>query len=136
MEYLDFLQAQSRRPKEECTYTTRPRLAPSLQPSLTHLNTSIGLAFLKKYIDKSLGRVAERRERDESAIELAQLDVEAMEEDEERKRAVEQLVDKMEKRMFESFVDAAMHDALQILTGAVETIVRNHVPNENDASQS
>ncbi|KAI4954693.1 hypothetical protein J4E86_006003 [Alternaria arbusti] len=94
------------------------------------------LAFLKKYIDKSLGRVAERRERDESAIDLAQLDVGAMEEGEERKRAVEQLVDKMEKRMFESFVDAAMHDALQILTGAVETIVRNHVPNENDASQS
>jgi len=117
-------------------YTTRPKLAPSLQPSLTHFNTSIGLAVLKKYIDKSLGRVAKQRERDESAIELAQLDVEAMEEGEERKRAVEQLVDKMEKRMFESLVDAAMHDALQILTGAVETIVRNHVPNAADAPHS
>jgi len=97
MEFLEFLQAQSRRPKEECTYITRSRLAPSLQPSLTHFNTSIGLVFLKKYIDKSLGRVPEQRERDESAIELAQLDFEAMEEDEERKRAVEQLVDKMRR---------------------------------------
>ena len=81
-------------------------------------------------------RVAEHRERDELGIELAQSGFEAMEEGEERKRAVEQLDFKMKKRMFESLVDAAMHDGLQKLTGAVEEIVRNHVPNEADAHRS
>lgn len=81
-------------------------------------------------------RVAEHRERDELVIELAQSGFEAMEEGEERKQAVEKHEFKMKKRMFESLVDAAMHDGLQKLTGAVEEIVRNHVPNEADAHQS
>ncbi|KAI4924353.1 uncharacterized protein J4E92_007434 [Alternaria infectoria] len=95
-----------------------------------------GLTVLKKSIDKSVRRVAEHRERDELVIELAQSGLEAMEEGEKRKRAVEKLEFKMKKRMFESLVDAAMHDGLQKLTVAVEEIVRNHVPNEADAHQS
>ncbi|KAI4621044.1 hypothetical protein J4E83_005407 [Alternaria metachromatica] len=94
------------------------------------------LTVLKKSIDKSVRRVAEHRERDELVIELAQSEVEAMEEGEERKHDVEKLEFKKKKRMFESLVDAAMHDGLQKLTGAVEEIVRNHVPNEADAHRS
>ncbi|KAI4684475.1 uncharacterized protein J4E84_006465 [Alternaria hordeiaustralica] len=95
-----------------------------------------GLSVLKKSIDKSVRRVAEHCERDELGIELAQSEVEAMEEGEERKHEVEKLEFKKKKRMFESLVDAAMHDGLQKLTGAVEEIVRNHVPNEADAHRS
>ncbi|KAI4710953.1 hypothetical protein J4E89_004543 [Alternaria sp. Ai002NY15] len=98
--------------------------------------TDEGLTVLKKSIDKSVRRVAEHRERDELVIELAQSGFEAMEEGEERKHEVEKLEFKKKKRMFESLVDAAMHDGLQKLTGAVEEIVRNHVPNEAAAHQS
>ena len=103
---------------------------------MTHSNTCIGLESLKKYIDKSLEQKAKHRECDESDIELAKSEVEAMEEGEERKRAVEQLASKMRIRMFESLLKAAMHNGVQQLVEAVEGIVRNHVPNENDASQS
>ncbi|KAI4642868.1 hypothetical protein J4E93_006937 [Alternaria ventricosa] len=108
MKYLDFLQAQSRRSKEGC------------------------LESLKKYIDKSLKQMSEQRERDDTVIDRARMEVEAMEEGEERKRAADQLASKMRTRMFDSLLKAAMHNGVQELVEAVEGIVRNHVPNEAD----
>ncbi|KAI4909486.1 hypothetical protein J4E90_008183 [Alternaria incomplexa] len=94
----------------------------------------MGLIVLNKYLAKSLQQFAEQCEREEAAIELAQSQADAMEEGEEKQRAVVQLAVKLGTRFFESLVEAARHDGLQELVETVEEIVQNHVPNEADAA--